>query len=104
MTLAAGQRLIVTGPDGLPHPARVLTTYRSTGGVVSVWIDLAEDYLANPANRAAAEWITPVLVLTERSAVYLDLWQERWDLKVVDACCPAQVELHQRQPLAGSVQ
>jgi len=79
--IAPGQHLTVTGPDGTPHPARVLTTYQSTGGVTSIWIDLCEDYLANPANWEAAEWSTPVLVLTERGGMYLDLWQERWDLE-----------------------
>lgn len=73
--------MTVTGPDGRRHPARVLTMYQSAGGVTSVWIDLCEDYLANPANWETAEWFTHVLVLTERGGVYLDLWQERWDLR-----------------------
>jgi len=84
MFATAGQRVTVTGPDGKPHPGRVLAAYRSTGGFLSVWIDLY-DSLANPANRAAAKWITSVLVLTERAGVYRDLWGGRWELQAADA-------------------
>jgi hypothetical protein len=59
-------------------------TYQSTGGVTSVWIDLRDDFLANPANWGTADWSTRVLVLTERGGKYLDLWQEEWDLEVPD--------------------
>jgi hypothetical protein len=80
--IARGQPITAVGPNGRRHPARVLTTYRSTGGVTSIWIDLCEDFLANPANREPAACKTRVLVLTERGGKYLDLWQEQWQLEV----------------------
>jgi len=80
--IAAGQHLTVRGPNGRRHSARVLAIYQSTGGITSVWIDLCEDYRANPANWETGEWVTRVLVLTERGGRYLDLWQEQWDLEV----------------------
>jgi hypothetical protein len=76
--IAPGQYVTVTGPNGRRHTARVLTTYQSTGGVTSVWIDLCEHFLANPANSETADWCTRVLVLTEREGKYLDLWEEQW--------------------------
>ena len=36
-----GQEVTATGPDGTTHRGRVLDAYRSTGGIVSVWIDLS---------------------------------------------------------------
>jgi len=80
--IAPGQHLTAIGPNGRRHPARVLTTYQSTGGITSVWIDLCEDFLANPANWATVDWATHVLVLTEKAGNYLDLWQEQWQLEV----------------------
>ena len=79
--VAPGQELTAIGPNGRRHAARVLTTYESTGGVTSVWVDLCEDFLANPANWETADWSTRVLVLTERGGKYLDLWQEQWELE-----------------------
>ena len=60
----------------------MLTTYQSTGGITSVWIDLCEDFIANPATWETVDWATHVLVLTERGGEYLDLWQEQWHLEV----------------------
>lgn len=82
MLIAPGQDVTAIGPNGRRHPARVLRTYQSTGGVTSVWIDLGVDFLANPANWETADWATRVLVLTERGGHYLDLWEERWVLDV----------------------
>jgi hypothetical protein len=79
--IAPGQEVTAIGPNGRRHPARVLTTYQSTGGITSVWIDLGEDFLANPANRETADWSTRVLVLIERGGEYLDLWEKQWDLE-----------------------
>jgi hypothetical protein len=59
----------------------VLKIYQSTGGVTSVWIDLDDDSLANPANWETEDWRTGVLVLTERGGKYFDLWQEEWLLE-----------------------
>lgn len=80
MIPTVGQKLTITGPDGSPRAGRVLKMYRSTGGFLSVWIDLDDRY-ANPGNQAATECMTRVLVLTERGGVYRDLWQERWILE-----------------------
>ena len=82
-TVNRGQEVTATGPDGMTHYGRVLDAYRSTGGIVSVWIDLCGDDSANPANRAAGDWATPVLVLTERNGVYCDLWLHQWEMKVL---------------------
>lgn len=75
-----GQKVTITGPDGRPRVGWVLKMYRSTGGFLSMWIDL-DDCYANPANQAATEYMTRVLVLTERAGVYRDLWQEPWLLE-----------------------
>ena len=80
--IAPGQHLTAIGPNGRRHPARVLTTYQSTGGITSVWIDLCEDFIANPANWETVDWATHVLVLTEKAGKYLDLWLEEWRLEV----------------------
>lgn len=79
MIPTVGQRVIVRGPDGKVQHGRIMSAYRSTGGFLSIWIDL-EDCFANPANRSADDCITQVLVLTERAGVYGDLWQEQWEL------------------------
>jgi hypothetical protein len=79
----AGQGVTVTGPDGVTHFGQVLDAYRSTGGIVSVWIDLCGDFSANPANRAGSDWASPVLVLTERDGVYCDLWLHQWEVRVL---------------------
>lgn len=79
-----GQRLKVTGPDGKRHSALLLTVHQSTGGVFTLWLDLSDDYLANPANRGAKEWFSTVLVLTEKDGAYLDLWLEPWVLEVAE--------------------
>ncbi len=78
-----GQEVTATGPDGATHPGRVLDAYRSTGGNVSVWIDLCGHYSANPANLAGSDWASPVLVLTERDGVYRDLWLHQWEVRVL---------------------
>jgi len=82
-TASSGQDVLVTGPDGETHRGRVLNTYQSTGGFVSFWIDLCGDFSANPANQAASDWVSPKLVLTVRDGVYQDLWQQRWNLRVL---------------------
>jgi hypothetical protein len=61
-----------------------LNAYRSTGGFLSVWIDL-DDCLANPANHVAGDCVTGALVLTERDGVYRDLWEGRWELEGLTA-------------------
>jgi hypothetical protein len=82
--LAPGQELTAIGPNGRRHPARVLTAYQSTGGVTSVWVDLREDFPANPANWEMSDLNTRVLVLTGRGGSYVDLWQEQWELELPD--------------------
>ena len=83
MSLRLGQEVTVTDQDGASHRGRVLNAYRSTGGIVSIWIDLCGDETANPANQAAGDWASPVLVLMERDGVYLDLWLNPWQVSVV---------------------
>ena len=83
MSLRLGQEVTVTGRDGASHRGRVLNAYRSTGGIVSIWIDLCGDETANPANQAAGDWASPVLVLREEDGVYLDLWLNPWQVSVV---------------------
>ena len=73
----------MTSPDGESHRGRVLDTYRSTGGIVSIWIDLCGDYYANPANRVAGDCVSQVLVLTERDGIYQDLWLHRWEVRLL---------------------
>lgn len=83
MIPTAGQRVIVRGPDGRVQQGRSVSAYRSTGGFLSVWIDL-DDCFANPANRAADACMTRVLVLTERAGVYRDLWHGQWELDAAE--------------------
>jgi hypothetical protein len=83
MLVRSGQEVTVTGPDGESHSGRVLEVYRSIGGIVSLWIDLCGDDAANPANRAAGDWISPILVLTQRDGEYRDLWLAPWQVKVL---------------------
>jgi hypothetical protein len=80
MIPATGESTTIIGPDGKPRLGRILNTYRSTGGFLTVWIELDEG-LANPANWVVAECTTRVLVLTERDGIYRDLWQGRWQLE-----------------------
>jgi hypothetical protein len=79
MIPAAGQTVTVRGPDGTARPGRIVSAYRSTGGFLSVWIDL-DDCLSNPANQAAGVCMSRVLVLTEKAGVYRDLWHGHWEL------------------------
>jgi hypothetical protein len=83
MVPTVGQRVIVIGPDQKSRQGRIVSAYCSTGGFLSVWIDL-DDCFANPANRGTADWITRVLVLTERDGVYRDLWQGRWEFQALE--------------------
>ena len=80
MIPATGEVTTIIGPDGRPRLGRIQRTYRSTGGFLTVWIEL-DECLANPANWVAPECATRVLVLTERDGVYRDLWQGRWQLE-----------------------
>jgi len=70
----------VIGPDRRPQCGRIVSAYCSTGGFLSVWIDL-DDCFANPANRGAAHWTTRVLVLKERDGICRDLWQGGWEFE-----------------------
>jgi len=83
MISRVGQTVALTGPDGKPQRGRILNAYRSTGGFVSVWIDL-DDLVANPANRVAPDCVTGALLLIERAGVYRDLWQGQWGLEVIE--------------------
>jgi hypothetical protein len=77
------QTVTVIGPDQRSQHGRIVSAYCSTGGFLSVWIDL-DDCFANPANQGAADWMTRVLVLTERDGIYRDLWQGRWEFETVE--------------------
>jgi hypothetical protein len=79
MTPTVGQTVTITGPDGSQRRGRILNAYRSTGGFLSIWVEL-DDCFANPANDVAGECMTQALVLTERDGIYRDLWQGRWEL------------------------
>ena len=74
-----GQTVTITGPDGSRRRGRILNAYCSTGGFLSIWIEL-DDSVANPANDVAGECMTQTLVLTERDGIYRDMWQGRWEL------------------------
>jgi hypothetical protein len=52
MIPAVGQTVIVRGPARIARPGRIVSAYHSTGGFLSVWIDL-DDWLSRPANQAA---------------------------------------------------
>jgi hypothetical protein len=93
MIPTVGQTVMVRGPDGRTQHGRILSAYRSIGGFLSVWIDL-DDCFANPANRAAEDCMTRVLVLTERAGVYHDLWHGRWELDAVERTAGNRETLH----------
>jgi hypothetical protein len=82
MIPTVGQTLRVRGPDGRTQRGKIVSAYRSTGGFLSVWIDL-DDCFANPANRATDDCTTRMLVLTERAGVYRDLWHGHWELDTI---------------------
>jgi hypothetical protein len=82
MIPTVGQTLSVRGPDGRTQRGKIVSAYRSTGGFLSVWIDL-DDCFANPANRATDDCTTRMLVLTERAGVYRDLWHGQWELDTI---------------------
>ncbi len=68
-----GQTVTITGPNGSPQHGRILNVYRSTGGFLSIWIEL-HDCFANPANDVAGACMSRALVLTESGGVHRDLW------------------------------
>ena len=82
MIPTVGQTLSVRGPEGRTQRGKIVSAYRSTGGFLSVWIDL-DDCFANPANRATDDCTTRMLVLTERAGVYRDLWHGQWELDTI---------------------
>lgn len=84
MVPTVGQTVTITGPNGRPQRGRILNAYRSTGGFLSIWIEL-DDCLANPANDIAGDCMSGALVLTERDGVYRDLWQGRWELGSIES-------------------